>query len=232
MLRFIDVSLSTHRPHRAAPHWCCWVETQEKNSNNWRAIGWLLARYEMVQKRKVSIPRWETSQSPTWEWLQCYLLSVLPETLCSQQSARPVVQEPNLAEFLRDGWSFPDGFIREKTFKHWTTVAILLIWDTLNLMLDSDLQSEWDRWGDAFQALHKGACQKWSVFQFKRLFLTWFFFISAIVPTALSHVWQKDRHLGLQTVQISAARLETSVSRFDLIRPPLQRLPVHFGNVF
>lgn len=50
------------------------LKTQEKNSKNWRAIGWLFARYEMVQKRKVSIPRWETSPSPTWEWFHCYCL--------------------------------------------------------------------------------------------------------------------------------------------------------------
>lgn len=152
------------------------LKTQEKNSKNWRAIGWLSARYEMVQKKKSFHSKMRNFTKPDMR-MTSMLLSVLPETLCSQQSTRPVVREPNLAEFLRDDWSFPDGFIREKTFKHWTTVAILLIWDTLNLMLDSDLQSEWDRWGDAFQALHKGACQKWAVFQFKRLFLTWFFYL-------------------------------------------------------
>lgn len=145
------------------------LKTQEKNSKNWRAIGWLSARYEMVQKKKSFHSKMRNFTKPDMR-MTSMLLSVLPETLCSQLSARPVVREPNLVEFLRDGgWSFPDGFIREKTFKHWTTVAILLIRDTLNLMLDSDLQSEWDRWGDAFQALHKGACQKWAVFQFKRL---------------------------------------------------------------
>lgn len=44
------------------------LKTQEKKKDGCQPdIKW-------CKKRKVSIPRWETSQSPTWEWLQCYCL--------------------------------------------------------------------------------------------------------------------------------------------------------------
>lgn len=106
------------------------------------------ASFEIVRKRKVSIPRWEASQSPTRESFQYY--SLCSQRSCPDWSALAVVWKVNLPKSLGDSWSFPDGFIQAKTLKQ---CCHLLVQETLNFVLDFDLYSKSDRWGSCIPGI-------------------------------------------------------------------------------